>query len=106
MNNMGDKKKRTYDQTFKLDAVRLVLESGKPAKQVARELGIGDATLSQWKRDYLRDANPQPNQEMSPSEMFEEIRRLHKEVDYLRRQREILKKAMSILSDGPAGGMP
>ena len=32
--------------------------------------------------------------------MFEEIRRLHKEVDYLKRQGEILKKAMNILSEG------
>ena len=30
-----------------------------------------------------------------------EIRRLHREIDYLRRQREILKKAMSILSEAP-----
>jgi hypothetical protein len=34
-----------------------------------------------------------------------EIRRLQREVDYLRRQREILKKAMSILSEDPASGM-
>ena len=34
-----------------------------------------------------------------------EIRRLHKENEYLRRQREILKKAMSILSEDPQCGM-
>jgi len=34
-----------------------------------------------------------------------EIRRLQREVEYLRRQREILKKAMSILSEDPQSGM-
>ena len=34
-----------------------------------------------------------------------ELRRLHKENEYLRRQREILKKAMSILSEDPQCGM-
>ena len=35
-----------------------------------------------------------------------EIRRLQRENEYLRRQREILKKAMSILSEVPQSGMP
>ncbi len=35
-----------------------------------------------------------------------EIRRLQRENEYLRRQREILKKAMSILSEVPLSGMP
>jgi transposase-like protein len=34
-----------------------------------------------------------------------EIRRLQREVEYLRRQREILKKAVSILSEDPQSGM-
>jgi transposase-like protein len=34
-----------------------------------------------------------------------EIRRLQRENEYLRRQREILKKAMSILSEDPHRGM-
>jgi hypothetical protein len=34
-----------------------------------------------------------------------EIRRLQKENEYLKRQREILKKAMSILGEEPNPGM-
>ncbi len=44
-------------------------------------------------------------QEMSAQEMAREIRRQHKEIEYLRRQREILKKAMSILGEDPSAGM-
>jgi FkbM family methyltransferase len=41
---------------------------------------------------------------MSPEEMFEKIRQLRKENEYLKRQREILKKAMSILGEEPSPG--
>ena len=39
------------------------------------------------------------------AEWAAEIRRLHKENEYLRRQREILKKAASILAEDPQLGM-
>ncbi|WP_206920622.1 transposase, partial [Alicyclobacillus suci] len=39
---------KQYDKEFKLHAVQLVSESGKPASQVARELGISQKTLYGW----------------------------------------------------------
>ncbi|GMA49276.1 hypothetical protein GCM10025857_06330 [Alicyclobacillus contaminans] len=41
-----------YDKEFKLHAVQLALESGKPANQVARELGISQKTLYGWVAKY------------------------------------------------------
>src|SRR5947199_400170 len=40
--------RRKFEQDFKEGAVRLVRETGKPIAQVARELGIHDATLGNW----------------------------------------------------------
>jgi len=40
-----------------------------------------------------------------PEQMAAEIRRLAKENEYLRRQRDILKKAASILAEDPQLGM-
>ena len=39
---------RKFDQEFRDGAVRLVLETGKPIAQVARELGINEGTLGNW----------------------------------------------------------
>ena len=39
---------RKFDQDFRAGAVRLVLETGKPIAQVARELGINEGTLGNW----------------------------------------------------------
>ena len=45
------------------------------------------------------------SRQMSPEQMVAEIKRQQKEIEYLRRQREILKKAMSILGEEPNTGM-
>ena len=40
--------RRRYDPEFKSGAVRIVLETGKPIAQVARDLGIHAGTLGNW----------------------------------------------------------
>jgi transposase len=50
MNNTPTKK-RTYDEQFKRDAVAL-LEGGRKAAQLARELGISHWNLRDWKDRY------------------------------------------------------
>jgi transposase len=105
---MSEKKtNKVYSEEFKREAVELLIHSGKPQAQVARELGCSDMSLSTWKRKYLQSLAPAKidGQQQRPEELFSEIRRLQKENEYLRRQREILKKAMSILGEEPNPGM-
>ena len=45
---MATRNYRKYDEDFKQGAVRLVVETGKPIAQVARELGINEGTLGNW----------------------------------------------------------
>jgi transposase len=60
---------------------------------VARRLGVNETTLRNWVANHLaeeaRQANPMS---VSPSE-FEELRRLRREVEELRMEKEILRKA-------------
>lgn len=58
MNTTGTKK-RTYDEQFKRDAVAL-LEGGRKAAQLARELGISPWNLRDWKERYGTAAAPVP----------------------------------------------
>ncbi|QSO51994.1 transposase [Alicyclobacillus curvatus] len=46
---------KQYDNDFKLNTVKLVVEEGKPASQVARDLGITPNTLYRWISQYKDD---------------------------------------------------
>ena len=86
---------KQYTVEFRRDAVALVRTSGRPIAQIARELGVDDATLGKWVRDARRDNNRSaglpPGQE--DAEM-EENRRLKKRIAELEMEREILKRAV------------
>ena len=99
---------RPYDKEFKRRAVELYLQSNNSLKQVARELGVSDGSLRNWRKELFGDPSDQQGLSLSlsdPEEMAREIRRLNRENAYLRRQRDILKKAASILAEDPQLGM-
>jgi len=102
--------KKPYDEEFKRNAVELLIRSGKPLRAVARELGVSDTVLRNWKRKQLGeeegDRAPRGEGGATPREMAEEIVRLRRELERVVRQRDILKKAMGICSETSPGGMP
>jgi transposase len=105
---MSEKRRNNrYSEEFKRQAVELLINSGKPQAQLARELGCSDMSLSGWKRKYRKGLAPAKLEggAQEPGELVATIKQQQKEIDYLRRQREILKKAMSILGEEPNPGM-
>jgi len=103
----NSKMARRYGEDFKRQAVELMIHSGKTQRQVARELDVSEYSLNLWKKAYLGQMKPAEIQGgmKSPEEMAKIIREQHKEIEYLKRQREILKKTMSILGEEPNPGM-
>lgn len=97
-------KKKTYDQTFKEQAVNLWLTSGKSAREVADELGIKPDRLYNWK-EAMGPISPQPGVKPKPrtaGELEQELARVRRENEALREQRDILKKTLGILSEPPS----
>ena len=93
-----EKEKRVFTAEFKREALNLVETSGKSLAQVARDLGISDNTLHGWKqqmREHGQEAFPGSGHQ-TPQE--EEMRRLRRENEILRQERDILKKALAIFS--------
>ena len=95
-------KRRQFTAEFKLEAVRMANDSGKPLSQIARELGIRADMLRTWKRQAQSRAGLTPgdvfpgNGQLTSQE--EEIRQLRREVEILRQEREILKKATAFFA--------
>ena len=82
--------RRKFSPQFKAEAVQMVIETGKPIAQVARDLGIHDGTLGNWVGAWRRE-HPEPDQPLSPVERAR-VKELEDEVARLRLENEFLKK--------------
>lgn len=92
------KVQKTYTPEFKREAVRLVQTSGKSIAQVARELGISDTSIHQWRKELTEhgpEAFPGSGHQAAQEE---EVRRLKRELEIVKQERDILKKALGIFS--------
>lgn len=88
------KKRQSFTKEFKLEAVRLLKASGRPAAEVARELGIRRNQLYKW-ADQLqargKDGVFPGHGHRSPREA--ELAALKRENERLKEENVILKKA-------------
>ena len=103
---------KRYSKEFKDEAVRLLMSSGKTAKQLGKELGVTGMSLATWREEAIR--NGDHPEEAKPdgvrlhySVLKLENARLKKELGTVREEREILKKSLGILSSKQSQkGMP
>lgn len=93
---------KPYDAAFRQQAVDLALTSGKPFREVARDLGVSVDTLRSWRQKQERQPVTGPVAATgTPGDLERENQRLRRELAYTQRQREILKKALAICSAQP-----
>ena len=86
---MGQARKK-YTQEYKDEAVELVISSGRPIAEIARNLGINEGTLANWvntaKRSGKLKEKPLDTDERARlKELEDENRRLRMERDFLKK---------------------
>jgi transposase len=86
----------TYTEDFKREAVRLVTVEGLSRKQVARDLGVSVGSLRDWIH-RLAPEGPTVSEKLPEAE---QLRQLKREVERLRMERDILKKAVGTTTIG------
>ena len=92
------KVQKAYTTEFKREAVRLAQTSGKPITHIARDLGISDTSIHQWRKELTEhgsQAFPGSGHQLAQEE---EVRRLKRELEIVKQERDVLKKAISIFS--------
>ena len=89
---------KTYTREFKEEAVRLAQTSSKPIAQVARELGISDTSIHQWRKELTQHGKEAFPGSGHQTPLEEENRRLKRELERVQQERDILKKVVSIFS--------
>ena len=85
---------KTYTKEFKLEALRLMETSDRPASEVAMQLGIRRNQLYKWKEQMNKKGDVASSKRGRPrKEDQSELSRLRAENAKLKEDVEILKKA-------------
>lgn len=95
MDNRGRKR---YTREFKREAVRLAEESELPASQVARQLGIHRNMLASWRKQLAELGDQAFGNDETEDVDQARVDGLQREVARLRQERDILKKALEIIT--------
>jgi len=88
--------RRRYDDEFKAQAVRLVLDEGQTITGVARDLDLTRTALYSWVERAKADRTG--GQTGLTTAEREELTRLRKELRIVQEERDILKKATAFFA--------
>lgn len=93
---MGQYKK--YSNEFKREVLEQVASGTRSVAQLERELEITPGLIYKWQQRYrLSETGVKPSEERAEAA---EIRRLKRELEIARQERDILKKAIQVFSRG------
>jgi transposase-like protein len=94
---MGKRKRRTFTEEFKTDAVRLCKAGGQSVGEVAKSLDLTETSLRAWVRQAEIDVGKGTPGALTTAER-EELGELRRRVKRLEMEREILKKAAAFFA--------
>ena len=80
---------RVFTNEFKQESVRLMERIESTIVQIAKDLGVSDSTLHNWRKQF----GTKPDGPRTSPDEHEELIRLRRENKVLKGEREILKKA-------------
>ena len=95
------KRRKAFSREFKLEAVRLLEDGKKIPSELARELGIRRNHLYKWKEQRDREggtAFPGSGKRVNKGSEAEEIARLRRELEQVKEENAILKKAAAFFA--------
>jgi transposase len=103
--------RKRYDESFKRQVVEMVVHGDRRVVEVAKELGVSDFSIYQWKKKYISAPGSQKvgggkaaanGRPQSVNELRRLVREQQRQIDHLRQQREVLKKTLCIICGEPS----
>ena len=97
---MARQRAKTYNREFREEVLRLAATGDRTDAEIEQSLGLSPQLISQWRRRYGVPSG-EPAGTVKPATLAEaeaEIRQLRRELETVRQERDILKKAIVIFS--------
>ena len=90
-------KTKVYELEFKKKIVRLYLEEGRTIKSRNEEYQLGDGTVRKWVRVFREECEINPELK-DTKDLYEENRKLRKELEEQKKEIAFLKKAAAFFT--------
>ena len=91
-------KTKVYEPEFKKKIVQLYLEQGRTIKSLNEEFQLGDGTVRKWVRAFREECETDPDLN-DTKKLYEENRRLHRELEEKKKEIAFLKKAAAFFAN-------
>ena len=88
-----NKQRKPYEDAFKLEVARMVVDQGLEIAQVVKDMNIGRTAVSRWVKQYRAEQLGKPGIGKPITAEQQRIRQLETENRQLRSDTELLKKA-------------
>ena len=91
-------KRRTFDDSFKLQVVKMIKDQGLTVTQVCQDLNIGETAVRRWVQQYKAEQLGQAGIGKPLTAEQQRIRQLEQENRQLKVDNDILKKATAFFA--------
>lgn len=91
-------KRRTFDDSFKLEVVKMVKDQGLSVAQVCRDLNVGETAVRRWIQQYEAEQLGQTGMGKPLTSEQQHIRQLEQENRQLKMDNDVLKKATAFFA--------
>ena len=92
------KERANYEDAFKLEVARMVVDQGLGVAQAAKEMKVGITAVRRWVKQYRAEQRGQPGIGKPLTAEHQRIRQLEQENRQLRSDNELLKKASAFFA--------
>ncbi|PIF52210.1 transposase [Pseudomonas sp. 29] len=92
------KKRRAFDDSFKLQVVKMIKDQGLTVTQVCQDLNIGETAVRRWVQQYEAEQLGQAGIGKPLTAEQRRIRQLEQENRQLKMDNDILKKATAFFA--------
>ncbi|SER36264.1 transposase, partial [Pseudomonas cuatrocienegasensis] len=91
-------KRRTFDDSYKLEIVKMIKDQGLTVAQVCRDQSIGETAVRRWVQQYESEQLGQAGIGKPLTAEQQRIRQLEQENRQLKMDNDILKKATAFFA--------
>jgi transposase len=90
--------RRKHSREFKFEAVKALRSRQHNTTELARRLGVNEADLRDWDKEYEKHGQEAFPGQGRRSGQAAELARLKRELEQVKEERDILKKAMAFFA--------